>query len=141
MPCILKAGAELIEFNLKRRGRTYIVEVLADKENGGITISECSAINKGIFYACEQSGVMGEDFEVDVSSPGLDRPLKTPKDFKRVIGRNIRFHLGVPVNGRQEYSGTLRDVREDQVIADTAQGLMELPISQIQKAVQIIEIE
>ncbi|MBI5416213.1 MAG: hypothetical protein HZA29_05300 [Candidatus Omnitrophica bacterium] len=141
MPCILNAGAELVELNLKRRGNTYIVEILADKKAGGITISECSAINKEIFQICDQSGLVGEDFEVDVSSPGLDRPLKTPGDFTRVIGRDIRFHLRVPVNGRLECSGTLREVREGQVIADTPQGLMELPIGQIQKAVQIIEIE
>ena len=141
MPSILKAGAEIVEFNLKRRGSTHIVEILADKKSGGITISECSAINKEVFQICEHSGLIGEDFEVDVSSPGLDRPLRTPGDFARVIGQDIRFHLRVPVNGRFEYAGTLREVRESQVIADTPQGLMELPIGQIQKAVQIIENE
>ena len=141
MPSILKAGAEIVEFNLKRRGSTHIVEILADKKSGGITISECSAINKEVFQICEHSGLIGEDFEVDVSSPGLDRPLRTPGDFARVIGQDIRFHLRVPVNGRLEYAGTLREVRENQVIVDTPQGLMELPIGQIQKAVQIIDVE
>ena len=138
MPGIVRAGADLVELTLKRRGRTQIVEVLVDKDSGGITVSECSAINREIFKQCEQAQILGDDFQVEVSSPGLDRPLLTTKDFSRKRGRLIRVHLRAPVKDRLEYSGTIKEVKDDQVIVDTPQGLMELAINNIQKAVQEI---
>ncbi len=135
MPSIVRAGAELVELNLKRRGRTPVVEVLVDKEAGGITVQECSVINREVFTQCDQTRILGEDFEVEVSSPGLDRPLRTPKDFSRKIGQLIRIHLRAPVKQRLEYAGTIREVKDNQVVVDTPQGLLELAIDNIQKAV------
>ena len=126
-------------FSPKRGGGgTKVVEVLVDKEFGGITVSECSAINREIFRQCDEAQILGEDFQVEVSSPGLDRPLQTPKDFSRKMGQLIRVHLRAPVKDRLEYSGTIKEVKDDQVIVDTPQGLMELAINNIQKAVQEI---
>lgn len=141
MPCIAEAGAELVELNIKRRGRTYVVEILADKEAGGITIAECAGINREIFKKCDQSRILGEDFEIAVASPGLDRPLKTTRDFVRNMGRDIRVHLRTPCQERWEYMGTLKEVKNNEVVVETPQGLIELPINQIQKAVQILEID
>ena len=138
MPGIVRAGADLVELTLKRRGRTQVVEILVDKDSGGITIGECSSINREIFKQCEQAQILGDDFQVEVSSPGLDRPLLTTKDFFRKRGRFIRVHLRAPVNERLEYSGTIKEVKDDQVVVDTPQGVMELAIDNIQKAVQEI---
>ena len=138
MPSIVRAGADLVELTLKRRGRTQVVEILVDKDSGGITISECSAINREIFKQCEQAQIWGDNFQVEVSSPGLDRPLRTTKDFSRKKGRLIRVHLRSPVNERLEYSGTIKEVKDTQVVLDTAAGVMELAITNIQKAVQEI---
>lgn len=139
MPCIIHAGAELVELTLKRRGRTQVVEILVDKEAGGITVGECSAINREIFKRCDESQILGEDFQVEVSSPGLDRPLKTSKDFSRKMGQLIRVHLRAPVKQRLEYLGTIKDVKDSRVFVDTPQGLLELTIDNIQKAVQEIQ--
>lgn len=138
MPSIVRAGADLVEMTLKRRGRTYVVEILVDKESGGITIGECSAINREIFRQCEQSRILGEIFQVEVASPGLDRPLRTAGDFTRARGRPIRIHLRAPVNARLEYAGTLEDVQDARVTVNTPQGVMELSIDNIQKAVQVV---
>ena len=138
MPTIIHAGAELVELTLKRRGRTQVLEILVDKETGGITVGECSRINRELFRRCDESRILGEDFQVEVSSPGLDRPLKTPKDFFRKTGQLIRVHLRSPVNERLEYAGTIKDVKDSRVVVDTPQGLLELAIENIQKAVQEI---
>ena len=138
MPSIARAGADLVELTLKRRGRTYVVAILVDKESGGITIEECSVINREIFRQCDQSRILGEDFQVEVASPGLDRPLRTSKDFFRTRGRPIRIHLRTPINARLEYTGTIADVKDTQLTVDTPQGVMELPIDNIQKAVQVV---
>ena len=138
MPSIVRAGADLVELTLKRRGRTQVVEVLVDKDAAGITIGECSAINREIFRQCDEAQILGEDFQVEVSSPGLDRPLRTAKDFSRKRGQSIRVHLRAPVKERLEYSGIIGDVKDNRVAVDTPQGMIELAIDNIQKAVQEI---
>ena len=138
MPSIVRAGADLVELTVKRRGRTQVVEILVDKDSGGIPLGECSVINREIFRQCDEAQILGEDFQVEVSSPGLDRPLQTPKDFSRKMGQLIRIHLRAPVKERLEYSGTIKEVKGDQVVVDTPQGVMELAIDNIQKAVQEI---
>src|SRR3989338_5052122 len=90
MPSIVRAGADLVELTVKRRGRTQVIEVLVDKDSGGITLGECSVINREIFRQCDEAQILGEDFQVEVSSPGLDRPLRTAKDFSRKRGQSIR---------------------------------------------------
>lgn len=141
MPSIVRAGADLVELTLKRRGKTQVVEALVDKDAGGITIGECSAINREIFRQCDEARILGEDFQVEVSSPGLDRPLRTAKDFSRKMGQSIRVHLRAPVKERLEYSGTIEAVKDNRVVVGTPQGLMELAMDNIQKAVQEIKRE
>ena len=75
---------------------------------------------------------------MEVSSPGLDRPLRTAKDFSRKRGQSIRVHLRAPVKERLEYSGIIGDVKDNRVAVDTPQGMIELAIDNIQKAVQEI---
>ena len=102
MPCIKKLFVELIELRIKHRGKTVIVDVTADKPQGGITLGECSIVNKHIAKKIEEKGLIEDPYEVEVASPGLDRPLVTEKDFTRVIGRSVRFHLLEPIEEKCE---------------------------------------
>ena len=93
MPSITDRALELIELTVKRRGRTAVVNALVDHPEGGITVDECSQINRALVRELEAARILGEDFEVDVASPGLDRPLKTARDFARKTGHSVRVHL------------------------------------------------
>lgn len=137
MPCIENLDAELIELNIRRLGPTTCVEVVADKKSGGITIDECSRINKDVFQRLERARILGEDFVVDVASPGIDRPLKTQNDFRRARGRNVRVHLGAPVDGKLEHLGIIQGVEENKVIIGIKQKIVKIPIESIHKAVQV----
>ncbi len=137
MPCIENSDAELIELNIRRQGPTTFVEIVADKESGGITIDECSRINKDVFQKLEHVGILGEDFVVEVASPGLDRPLKTEKDFLRAKGWNVRIHLREPFEGKLEYLGFVQGVEENRVIMEIKQRTIGLAIENIHKAVHV----
>ena len=129
---------ELVDLKLRYQGNTIAVEVLADKPQGGITIEECSSLNKSIREYLEQGSFQDGAFEVEVSSPGLDRPLKTPRDFRRVIGQDVRFYLSEKIEGKLEHAGTVKDIQEDRVVVSTPSDSLVLPIEKINKAVQII---
>lgn len=129
---------ELVDFNIRRQGKTVHVEIAADKEKGGITIDECTAINKRVSRYLEDNPLISDDYVVEVSSPGLDRPLKTEKDFKRVLNLEVRFHLNDFIEGKKEHAGVVEEVNEVYVKVATKQKNINIPLSSIQKAIQII---
>lgn len=140
MPCIVEASACLVEWHLKRRGKTAVLEVVADKEHGGITIEECARLNRRLAEELDKTLLLGEDYTVEVSSPGLDRPLKTCEDFSRVTGCRVQFYLRERVENRLEYAGVVQRAQEDKVVVRVKDTSVELPLEKIQKAVQVIEM-
>ncbi len=138
MSCLEPMSLELIELNIKQRAKTFVVGLLVDRPQGGITIDECSAINKHIVQELERMQLLGENFEVEVASPGVDRPLKTCRDFERVRGRCVRFHLRGPLDHKLEYAGIIREVKNTAVVIDARGQMMELNFDNIHKAVQVL---
>jgi ribosome maturation factor RimP len=76
---------------------------------------------------------------LEVSSPGLDRLLKTKSDFLRCINRRLRFFLKGPINGKVELEGIIKEVKDDGVAVDTGGLVVEIPLAQINMAKQIIK--
>jgi len=137
-PLLAQKSIEIVEYNIYQRGREGVIQVLIDKEKGGITVEECSVINKEILNLMEEKQLMDSDYSVEVSSPGVDRPLKTKKDFLRVSGRVVVFYLLENVEGKKEHQGTIQNVLEESVEINTKNGLVAIPLRIINKAVQII---
>lgn len=138
VPFIKESRFELVELNFKRRGRLIVIDITVDKADGGITIEECALINKNIVWKIEEKQAIVENYIIEVSSPGLDRPLRTEKDFLRVFGREVRFHLLDYINGKKEHSGIVKDIIGGEVIVDTKSGDILIPVNKIEKAVQVI---
>jgi ribosome maturation factor RimP len=137
-PALEEFSVNLIEVMVKRRGRVIAVEILADRENGGITIDECAQINKKIAILLEQEEIIDDEYVVEVSSPGLDRPLKTGIDFRRVVGRMVRVHLTESIEDKVEHSGIVKAVAQDCVTLNGKIKSLVIPFEKIQKAMQII---
>jgi ribosome maturation factor RimP len=138
MPCTGQMSLDLIELNVRQRAGTFIVDVIADRQQGGITLHECALLNTHIVKELERAQILGEDFEVDVASPGVDRPLKTCRDFERARGSCVRFHLRQPYAHKLEYAGIIKEVKEMAVVIDSKGQVIELCFDNIHKAVQII---
>lgn len=139
LPLVEKFHLDLVELKIRRQGRTLAIEILADRPKGGITIEECSVLNRNIDQKIEIEQLLEGEYTLEVSSPGLDRPLTTHKDFLRVIDRPVRVHLREPLNNKMEYEGLVRAVNENQLTINGAANSMVIPIEQIALARQIIE--
>lgn len=138
IPYIEEISAELVELEIKYRGETVVVNILADR-SGGITLDECVVINKKVNHALEERYWFGEDYVVEVFSPGLDRPLKTAKDFARALGRKIRVHLFELVEGKLEHHGEVVEAFKDKILIKTKKQTITIPLKMVSKAVQVIE--
>lgn len=137
-PFLKEMNIELVELNIRRHKNETTIQILVDKRFGGITLAECTGLNRRINETFEKDQVWAGHYELEVSSPGLDRPLRTVKDFLRVTGRKVRFFLSVPVENKVEYAGVVRKTQEETVLLDVESRQIVIPLNKINKAVQII---
>jgi ribosome maturation factor RimP len=137
-----EAGVDLIELKVGGHKNDVIIQITADKPSGGINIGECAILNKTLVAAIEQENLLPpEVFSLELSSPGLDRPLVTRKDFMRSIGRKLRFWLNEPVGiGRKkEVQGILSEVGESTLTIDAVgHHKLVLPLPLIIKGTLVI---
>ncbi|HDZ77162.1 MAG TPA: hypothetical protein ENH41_03665 [Candidatus Omnitrophica bacterium] len=144
-PFITNEGFDLVEVKLLTFGRRKVLSVLADRSNGGITIGECAALNRKISNLFEKEpNLLEDDYLVEVSSPGLDRPLATKNDFLKTINSNLNILLNSTMKAaqgkkeKQEFDGELIEVRDENIHLNTKEGILIISLDNIKKAKQII---
>jgi ribosome maturation factor RimP len=108
-PVVERAGAELVNVELGgSRGRP-VVRVYVDKE-AGVTLDDCARLSRLIERELESSGTVPERYVLEVSSPGIERPLSRRRDFERFVGREIAVRLRAGREGRKRFTGVLEGV-------------------------------
>ena len=122
-------GFELVELELSRSGG--MIRVFIDRP-GGVTVEDCAAVSN---HLTRLLAVEGIDYSrLEVSSPGLDRPLRQPKDFRRFAGERVHVRMRIPVGGRKNFVGVLRGASEAQVELEVDGALLSLNLAQLDKA-------
>ena len=126
-------GIEIIELKIHPRATMLSIDITADKIDGRITIDECAGLNKTLSRAIEEQNLIAGGWSVEVSSPGLDRELKTFNDFKRLPGARIRVHLSHDIGGKKEYEGVVEEVTEEKMVLASPKGQrIEIPFLALQ---------
>lgn len=122
-------GYELVDIEFSPRGR--LLRVFLDIERG-ITVDDCATVSNQLQRVFEVENV---DYDrLEVSSPGLDRPLKKLADFERYAGEDVQIRLSLPVNNQRNFAGVLGGVRDGAVVITTEKGEQLLPFEDIEKA-------
>ena len=107
-------GLELVELKIGRHKNDIMIQILADRPQGGITIQECSLLNRSIVEGVDKEAFLSEDgYSLEVSSPGLDRPISTFKDFLKNVNNKVRIELNERFEGKMEYVGILKAVTQE----------------------------
>lgn len=120
-PIIDENHFELVDVEYVKEGADYYLRVYADKE-GGITIDDCVLISRALEQKLDEEDLIPDAYILEVSSPGLGRPLKKDKDFKRSIGREVDLKLYQAMDGEKEFTGTLKAYDAETVTIETAAG-------------------
>jgi len=122
-------GYELVD--LERSAKGALLRVFIDKP-GGITVDDCALVSNHLsrVFAVEN---VGYD-RLEVSSPGLDRPLRTAKDFARFAGQKARLRLRVPLEGQRNFVGVLRDAETGKVGLEIDGRVLSLDLGNVDKA-------
>ncbi len=130
MPIIEEGGYSLWDVEYVKEGPDFILRVYADKE-GGIGIDDCVAISRKLSDKLDEADMIEEAYILEVSSPGLTRPLKKDKDFERSIGKLIEVKLYSAVNGMKELEGELKAFDEGSVTVNVGEEDLKLERSNI----------
>jgi ribosome maturation factor RimP len=132
---------ELVDVQFKSERGKWMLTVFVDKP-GGITLADCELVNQMIDPILDsREELAGRHDYLVVSSPGLDRPIKTDGDFRRNIGKLLDVKLHTPLNGKREFTGTLKAFDEGNAYFEVAGAGAQLEVKResIAKAVQHIE--
>ncbi|PIP19754.1 MAG: ribosome maturation factor RimP [Candidatus Omnitrophica bacterium CG08_land_8_20_14_0_20_41_16] len=128
----------LVDIIYRYEGRDLVLRILTDKLTGGITLDECAILNRDIGGLLDEKDIIQGRYILEISSPGLDRPLKTKNDFLRCLNKSARFFLNELINGKLEWEGLINKVGEDSVFISVEDNLIEVPFLKINKARLII---
>jgi len=113
-PIIDRNNFELVEIEYKKEGPYWYLRVYIDKE-GGITIDDCQSVSEELSDLLDIADPIEQSYIFEVSSPGLDRPLKTDRDYRKNIGKPIEIKLFYPLEGKKIIEGILKGHTESSV--------------------------
>ena len=136
-PVVFEHGFELVDIELCNESHGMVLRIIIYKDSG-VGIDDCSAISREVGYLLEIDDPLPKAYLLEVSSPGLDRPLRTARDFERTIGKKITVHYEADGNSCSA-TGEIQAVSDNSVIVKTAEGEADIPLAEIKRAKQVIE--
>ncbi|MCF6324551.1 MAG: ribosome maturation factor RimP [Gammaproteobacteria bacterium] len=139
-PVVVSLGYEFVGMEYLPQGKHSLLRIYIDTPDG-ITVDDCSTVSHQVSGVLEVEDPINGHYVLEVSSPGLDRPLFKFADFERFSGHNVQIKLQIPLDGRRNYKGLLEGVQTDGQLVDVAidDEIISLPWDRIEKARLIAE--
>lgn len=117
-PTITDLGLELVGIEFSPNVGGSVMRIYIDEPERGITIEDCERASREISALLDVNDVVAGRYTLEVSSPGLERPLFVPEHFTRFVGEQVKISLNVPVDGRRRLQGPIREVQGDRITID-----------------------
>ena len=124
-PVIEGMGFELVHVRFMG-GKTKTVQIMAERPQGGIEVDECADISNAVSATLDVEDPIEDAYTLDVSSPGIDRPLTRLKDFETFEGYEAKLETQEMIDGRKQFKGTLAGVEGDEVLINVEEGTIGL---------------
>lgn len=133
-PILADNNIELVDIEYKMEMGRRVLRLFIDKE-GGITLGDCERISREVSAILDVKDIMPHSYSLEVSSPGLDRPLVKKDDFVRYKNKKARIKTKTPIQGRRNFSIVIEGVKDEYVVVrDSENRILEIPIENIEKA-------
>jgi ribosome maturation factor RimP len=130
-------GLELIDCEYKKEGGRRILRLYIDKK-GGVGLDDCEAVSRSVEPVLDSEDFIDEAYTFEVSSPGLDRPLKTDRDFVRYEGEDVEVGLYAAIDGKKKFTGKLIGRKDGVVSIDCGGQTLEFQQKDISKVKRTI---
>ncbi len=137
-PTVTEHNTELVDVEYIKAGKVWILRVFIDKKQG-ITVLDCQKLSREIEDLIEIHELISDPYTLEVSSPGLDRPLKKEADFLRNKNKQIQLKTYSPIEGRKNFSGIILDVKNKILFLVDKDDCLELELANIAQAKLVIK--
>ncbi|QFX94989.1 ribosome maturation factor [Acidithiobacillus thiooxidans ATCC 19377] len=128
-------GCALVDARMLRSGRAITLQILIEKEDGAsVTIEDCATVSRQLSVWLDVANPINGAYRLEVSSAGLDRPLKTLQDYERFQGEHAEVHLYGLHQGRRRLLGVLQGLEDQKVVIENSEGRWTLALDEIHKA-------
>ncbi|MBZ0160411.1 ribosome maturation factor RimP [Candidatus Methylomirabilis sp.] len=134
LPLFTELGLELVDVEFRREASGWILRLYIDKHSG-VTLGDCQRVSEELSDLLDIEDLIDHPYTLEVSSPGLNRPLRLESDFLRFIGQRARVSTSQAVSGQRRFLGVLRGYEEERVLLEREDGtIVPIPYALISKA-------
>jgi ribosome maturation factor RimP len=142
-PVVAGQGYELVDLEWKHESGSWVLRLFIDKQSG-VSLEDCASVSRELSAVLDVADAIGPAYSLEVSSPGLNRPLKKESDFRRFVGQKAKIRTRHPVGPgpqptRRNFSGTLVAVESGKVKIDVGDQVCEVPVDEVEKANLVYE--
>jgi ribosome maturation factor RimP len=132
-PVLEEMGLELVEVQYRREQSGWVLRLTIDRQDG-VSLDDCAAASREIGQLLDIEDFIEQAYNLEVSSPGLDRPLKSMADFQRFIGRKAKIKTLAPIAGEHVFTGRIQQAEGETIILDVGRKEVSIPFSEVAKA-------
>lgn len=132
IPATQKREVDFVDLEYIQEGGYLYVRIFIEKPEGDITLEDCGALSNDIDEAID--ALIPHKFFLEVSSPGVERPLKKESDFIRFNGEKIKVNLKHKLNDNKNFEGIIEDFKDETLFLDIKGEILEIPFKEIRKA-------
>lgn len=138
-PIVSGMGYECVGVEFLSRGKLSVLRVFIDSEHG-IVVDDCAKVSHQLSGALDVEDPIRGQYQLEISSPGINRPLFKAADFDRFKDHLVEIELAQVQNGRRKYTGQLKGLRETWVMLEIDGEIQEIPFDQIRKAYLAVDV-
>ena len=139
-PVIEDMGFELVRVRLMS-GKSTTLQIMADRPEGGIEVDDCAQISTAVGAVLDVEDPILDEYALEVSSPGIDRPLTRLKDFEAFEGYEAKIETTELIDGRRRFKGELAGVEDDEVLINVEEGTVGLKFDWLSDAKLVLTDE
>jgi ribosome maturation factor RimP len=132
-PVVEGLGYELVGIEYLGQGRHSLLRIYIDQPQG-ITLDDCEKVSRQVSAVMDVEDPLSNNYNLEVSSPGLERPLFVEEHFNRFAGNTVFVRMTFPIDGRRKFEGVLQGVEAGEVIVEIGEVQVRLPLAQVDKA-------
>jgi len=132
-PAVEAAGFKLVRLRLMG-GHVKTLQIMAERPDGRMNVEDCTTLSRALLDFLEAENPIEGEYELEVSSPGIDRPLTRLMDFSRWSGHEAKIELHAPIDGRKRFRGKLLGLEGTDVVIQTQDMRAQIPFQQIAEA-------
>jgi ribosome maturation factor RimP len=138
-PIADELGYELVRVQMQGGARRATLQIMAERrDRTAMLVEDCARLSRAISNILDEADPITEEYMLEVSSPGIDRPLMKRADYERFMGHDVKLEMTMPVGGRKRFQGAMTGIEGDNLLLDGEGGPVTLPLAAIKSAKLIL---